>query len=150
MNIKIYTTSNKPNTINKSKVLVRTVTGNALEPLNIISPTVTFKIDESLINCNYAYIAKFARYYYIKDMKFDKGMMILELDVDVLESFKSDILAYNGILSRSEYDYNLNLEDREISAYSKPLIQTKKFPNTPFNVNLEEADKKFILITTSN
>lgn len=150
MQIILYSTSDKPNTINKAKVLKLTISGNALEPLSVINPSIKVKVNDTILTTNYCYIDKFKRYYFIKDIVVDNGFMILSLNVDVLDSFKTDILNYNGIIERQEYDYNLFLEDKEISAYSKSKIAYKKFPNSPFSTNVANGEKKFILITTSN
>lgn len=151
MDIKLYTTSDKPNTINKKKTDVKTITGNAITPLDVISPVIMVKIDNAIFNANYVYIDKFKRYYFIKTITVDNGFMNLTLAVDPLESFKADILAYNGIIERQEYDYNLYLVDDEISAYTKNIVTYKKFPNTPFSANLVDArEKRFLMITTSD
>ena len=150
MNIVLYKTTSKPNTINKNKSLIKTIAGNTLEPLSVINPSIKIKIDNTVLTSNYVYIANFNRYYYIKNYIINNGFMTLELTVDVLESFKTDILAYNGIIERQEYDYNLYLDDNEISAYSKPLIDYVNFPNSPLSANVATGEKKFVLITTSN
>lgn len=150
MDIKLYKTKNKPNTINKKKTAVKTLTGVAIEPINLITPRVKVTFDKKVLTANYAEIALFNRFYFIKNIIAENGFFILELAVDPLESFKKDILAYNGIIERQEYDFNLLLEDSNISAYSNTLIQYKKLPIQPFKSKINPTERSFVLITTSN
>lgn len=150
MDIVLYNTISKRNTVGKVKTTIKTVTGTSLEPFSVMSTVVTIKRDDAILNANYCYIAKFSRYYFIKDVVFKGGMMELSLEVDVLESYKDEILAYNGIIERQEYDYNLDLEDSEVSAYSDVLVQYRKFPATPFKANVVDGELAFVLITTSD
>ena len=92
MVIKLYKTTDKPNTINKKKTTVKSITGNAIEPLDIINPSIKVKVDEDILAANYAEIELFKRLYFIKSITIDKGFMNITLAVDVLESFKEDIL----------------------------------------------------------
>lgn len=148
--IVFYTQSSTVNTINKVKTSIMTVTGTALEPMSIQSPVIKVKVDAALKPANYCYIAMFSRYYFIQDISYNAGFMEIQMKVDELESFKTDILAYNGIIERQQYDYNLYLEDNEMSAYSKSKIQFLNFPSSPLETNVVGEELKFVLITISD
>lgn len=54
---------------------------------------------------NYAYIADFKRYYYVTDWVFVSGMWRAALTVDVLATYKSEILQSTQYVARSETGY---------------------------------------------
>lgn len=59
---------------------------------SILTPILTIK-SETFFNYNYCYIEKFKRYYFINDIEiYPNKIYILHLEVDVLMSFKDDIL----------------------------------------------------------
>lgn len=60
---------------------------------------------------NYAYIEKFNRYYYITNITYDIGYWTLILSVDVLGTYKNDILNSRQYVKRSSSQYNPYLID---------------------------------------
>lgn len=101
MEIKLYNTIDSNNVIGKvltdEHLFEITFKGSA----NITQPIV--KITSSTpILYNYAYIENFGRYYYIQSINVEpNGMFILSLECDVLESFKTDILSSEGVITRN-------------------------------------------------
>jgi len=100
MEIKLYNTTNSNNTINKELTDELTYNIQFTDTANVISPVVRLK-DEQLVKRNYAYIPNFKRYYFIRDISSKPNRITtLELEVDVLESFKEDILESYGTVGR--------------------------------------------------
>lgn len=60
---------------------------------------------------NYAYIQEFKRYYFITDITYDIGIWTLTLSVDVLTSFRTDILNSNQYVLRSSNLYDPDIVD---------------------------------------
>ena len=90
--------------------------------------------------CNYCYLSEFNRYYFIRDIEvMSTKNYRLQLEVDVLESFKEDILNSKGVITRQEnfnpyYDYNSKYEVRkEVDLFFS---------------NIALSDGKTILLTT--
>lgn len=116
MIVKLYNTKDSNNTINKTltdetefKIMFK---GQA----DIINPVVKLK-SKTPILFNYGYIPDFKRYYFINNIIIEpNGIYTLELNVDVLESFKDDILNCYGYIKQSnninEY-YNAGYETEE-------------------------------------
>lgn len=67
---------------------------------SILTPVLTIK-SETFFNYNYCYIEKFKRCYFINDIEiYPNKIYILHLEVDVLMSFKNDILKSQCFISQ--------------------------------------------------
>ena len=130
MQLTMYCNKSDNNTINKELVQQGTdISGVWKENTSMLYPVVIIdKID--VTNINYTYITDFGRYYYITDIKaLTGGRVALYCAVDVLETWKSYILAQQAIISRQENKYNLFLNDEVFRSYQNPILQTLEFPN---------------------
>lgn len=108
--LKLFNTLDAANVINKSLVLKKQYDLTFKEPVSVINPTLTLKIDNSfnIQECNYCFISDFNRYYFIQDIQFvNNGIYKIYLECDVLESFKDDILSSHAEIKKvvSEGDY---------------------------------------------
>ena len=75
--------------------------------------------DVSLYYANYVYIPEFKRYYYINDIIVVTNALIqINTDVDVLMSFKDDILNLDAFIGRNEYNYDDTLVDDKLNYYN--------------------------------
>lgn len=75
--------------------------------------------DVSLYYSNYVYIPEFKRYYYINDIIVVTNALIqINTDVDVLMSFKDDILNLDAFIGRNEYNYDDTLVDDKLNYYN--------------------------------
>lgn len=106
------------------------------ENVSYISPVLILRNFNT--SANYVFIPSFNRYYYINDVIFSTGnTFIVYCSVDVLMSFKSEILSTQQLITR----YN----DDTISEVKKsPVIDDK----LPVSQNLELMD--FIGFRSSN
>lgn len=106
------------------------------ENVSYISPVLILRNFNT--SANYVFIPSFNRYYYINDVIFSTGnTFIVYCSVDVLMSFKSEILSTQQLITR----YN----DDTISEVKKsPVIDDK----LPISQNLELMD--FISFINSN
>ena len=91
-----------------------TATGNIKAPSDILNPTIEMSYNAYHVNINYCYIADFGRYYFIENYIIDGDTVILKLHVDVLYTYRAQILNANCIASRSSSHYNVNLHDSMI------------------------------------
>ena len=74
-------------------------------------------------NYNYCCIPDFGRYYYIDDLTWDNALASFTLSTDLFASFKSDIGAYSGLISRSSAAFNTYLVDNTIVTENRnPII----------------------------
>lgn len=116
MIIKLFNTSDSNNTINKTLTNETEFNIKFKGQADIINPVVKLQ-SETPILFNYGYIPDFKRYYFINNIVIEPNEIYrLELNVDVLESFKTDILTCYGYIKQSnninEY-YNAGYETEE-------------------------------------
>lgn len=70
------------------------------------------------------------RYYFITDIKaIAKGIFLVYTKLDVLMTYKNEILNSKADIERSSSNYNLYLNDDFYQAYSYPRVGCLEFPN---------------------
>ena len=90
MELQIYNNNSNTNVINKNITLVDTLEFNLKADNSILQPILVLKNYNS---GNYCYIKEFKRYYYINDIRvLNGGIYQLQLDVDVLMTYKNEIM----------------------------------------------------------
>ena len=111
MNLKIYNNNSNNNVLNKKITLVNELDFTLKSDNSILQPILVLK---NYTSGNYCYIDEFHRYYYIKDVRLlNGGLYELHLDVDVLMTYKDEIInaewySVNGVnvTIPNEIDYN--------------------------------------------
>lgn len=99
MTIKFYKFSGDEREINKDLTDELDLDGTLRDQANILTPQIGLKTDVS--QYNYCYIPEFSRYYYIKEItQYRNNIWIINLKIDVLMSYKDEILNLSGIVSQ--------------------------------------------------
>ena len=142
MQIEFYYNSSEKNKINKSISRELTMDGNLRDECSVINPTILVE-HSNLSNYNYVYIPEFKRYYFITEMTIVRNnLWRISLKVDVLESFKSDILNLSCIVDKQQYEnYGNNIDDGSYINKADSFVEIANYPNG-FN-----SSGEFILIT---
>lgn len=112
------------------------VQGTLKEPCSIMNPTISIERlsgDASPSSYTYAYINKFGRYYFITDWRWVDGLWEVDMRVDVLASFKTEIGASSQYVVRydSTTDFNSDITDIIYPATTDMAIYHTTF-QTPF------------------
>lgn len=143
MNITLYTTNSPQNQINKRLTTVTSLSGYLRDDCSRGNPIIQIEADISTLNSvNYMYIPDFSRYYFVEDIvSIRAGICEIHGRVDVLESFKSDLLDARIILKRQRDNWNLYVDDGSFITYCDDKMYTLNFPGG-FNGNT------FVLVTT--
>lgn len=122
MTIDLYINDSENNRIGKSLSLVSSMNGTLKEACSVQNPVITIEA-ENLSNINYLYIPEFSRYYFVTDATvLQHNLWQISAHVDVLESFKDQILSQKAIISRQENLWNLYQEDEMFRTYSQPVL----------------------------
>lgn len=141
MNIILYNNSSEKNKINKTISQVTSLGGSLKEPSNVVNPVITIEYNNP-VGFNYAYIDAFGRYYFVDEITMiTDTIMQIKLSVDVLESFKSQILAQNVVIDKSTNDFNMYLPNEDLITLVKTKTDIINFPS-----GLLESGE-FVLIT---
>jgi len=126
--------NNEPmNKITKTPEVRFTLTGDLKEESSIVDPVILVEKDTP-ISANYAYIAEFNRYYYIKDItSVRQNLWRITMHTDVLKTFSEGILNSPCIVAKSSSRFNLYLNDSDYKCLQCDIVMTKSFP-TGFNL----------------
>ena len=101
MNIIFYNNQSEDNRLIKTITQISTGSGTLREPCNMIDPSVLTAITD-VSNINYAYIADFGRYYFIRKITVEReGVYRIDMHVDVLMSNRTALLNCKGIINSS-------------------------------------------------
>lgn len=125
------------NTINKDTELIVEKTITLKNECDLVNPYVVLKLDDVLFLSNYAYIPKFKRYYFITGIEIlSKTLVAVSMHVDVLESFKSDVLAGTVHITESSNvdNYYPKELDSLTSMESHKFISNKELALNPSKV----------------
>lgn len=103
MLIRMYKTESSNNTIGKIKTDLIEKDIKFKDTANIRNPVIKLKLETVMLDYNYFEIPDFKRFYYVSDIYIESNdIIVFELKVDVLESFKDQILESHGLLKRSK------------------------------------------------
>lgn len=130
MTIRLMWCTDEANKLDKTTTLVEELTGTLKEASSIIDPVVLIE-RSSPTGFNYVQIVEFNRFYYVRNVISESAMLIrVEMHVDVLKSFASQIRGCEAVIRRQENKYNLLLDDGIFKAYQNPKHKIIKFPNS--------------------
>ena len=106
---------------------------------SVLNPVIILQTSDNIFSFNYMYISDFSRYYFIDDIKsLNNNRWEIHAHVDVLETYKTQILNNDVVLKRQQNMFNLYLDDPEFKTYNTESIQTIKFKNgSGFSKNLK-------------
>lgn len=122
MTVNFYNFKTRKNEFNK--VLPSPVVKNCTvkDGITLEDPVIYIAYDSSLLGMNYAYIPDFGRYYFVTGKEVDGKTLYISLHVDVLMSFRNDILASTGTATRSNF-YNKNIPDKMVASLPGENVQ---------------------------
>ena len=121
------------NTVPKNR-LYRNLTGHLesdgylVDGCNIMNPVIKMSYNAYQVNINYAYIPDFGRYYLITDYKIEGDTIYIYMHVDVLYTYRNEILRSSCIALRSSSHGNLYLHDEFIQAETGYRYNLSRFP----------------------
>ncbi len=155
--ITLYKNNNNNKVVNKGYKLetYKVLNGTFRDSVNILNPVFQINNDE-VPDCNYCYIADFRRYYYIDTITCVRtGLYKIECSVDVLYTYKDDILKSEQYISRQENEYNELLNDKLVTSedYSTYYIEEAPIDILDYGGEDIESDNTYnlktnIIITT--
>lgn len=135
MQINLFTCNAERNRINKSNYLFnRFVLSGSLRK-STSAMNIEIEVEKSnplTYNYNYMYIEEFKRWYYIDEIiSVRTNLWTIKATVDVLMTFKNDILISPAIIDKVENEdaANLYLDDGSFVMDSRKYNEIKEFPN---------------------
>lgn len=130
MEIRLYTTNDPHNKIGKTLLNESIYDITLKDVADILAPSIRITSDTPIL-ANYAYIPDFQRYYFVGNIVVvNKRIYTLNLECDVLESFKDDILASYGLITRTEQG-NVFFDGGDLNSEVRKEIETFESNVTP-------------------
>ena len=125
MDIILYNTADDNRKLNKTLTEIKTIPVRLKDDADIMHPVIELDSANLPPTANYCYIAAFNRYYFINQQGIKIGRdLTLTLAVDVLMSFKTQILASTVVAERSSKYCNRYLSDKiPISAQQNNIFK---------------------------
>lgn len=112
-----------------SNTLQFSCTGVLRDESSVVDPVILIE-HANPVSANYAYIAEFRRYYYIRNWEAVRsGLWRCTMHTDVLKTFSEGILGSPCVVSKSSNRFNLYLNDNDYKIKQNDLISTQVFPN---------------------
>ena len=129
MRITFYTNNSEKNALTKSKTQIVRLDGTLKDGTSILDPSILcYHLDSYIPDINYFYIDEFARYYFITGVEIVRtDLWQISGHVDVLATYKDQILANRAIIQRNQNNYNLLLNDGLFKTQQNPRIATIPF-----------------------
>ena len=132
MEVILYKNSSENNVIGKSLAQIKRVEAQLKNDVSIINPILVLYYTDNILQSNYCYIPKFNRYYFIDEIvPIMADRCIVKCRVDVLESFKDNILNLDCIVDKQEKEIASNkyINDGSFVTTSKQFNRMIEFPN---------------------
>ena len=137
MELRLYKNISEQNKINKTLKNELVLTGTLRETTSVIKPSITIELSNPT-TYNYVYIPQFKRYYYINNIISQRhNIWTLELNVDVLMSYKNDILDLSCVIDKQENQVDSNLINdgsyvNQVDTFTEiAKYNSEVFKNTP-------------------
>ena len=147
MTIKTYRFLGDPRKVDKSLTAVKTYSNaEIVGDMSIHTPTISLQLDSftDVINFNYIYITELRRYYYVEETTIrEDGFVQIRCKVDVLKSFKNDILGSTQYIDRQQNKCTYQLPDGMYNIKSNRNLTIKNFGNV-----IIEPNANFLLQTS--
>ena len=131
MKITLYNTTSEAERVTKDLSLLTEVNDAKITSgVDLLSAKVILKRDivPDVNAINYVYIDSFKRYYFAT-VTIENGFIILSCEVDVLYTYKNEILNLSATVTRNENKKNGYLVDKDYEVFAYEQVVCKSFPN---------------------
>lgn len=143
--IELYVCTDDRKRIRKAPSKVASATIRLKEPTNIINPIVYISretVGETFASVNYAYIPDFGRWYFIDSIECRAGgVLAFSLTVDVLYTYKDDLLNTSFMVARSQKKSDPYYIDNERALINRRVVTYKKLGKLTQNA----TGKKYVI-----
>lgn len=110
-----------------------TVNAKVTDACDILNPTLELEYWSALSDKNYLRIPSWNRDYFIDSMTvLEGGRCIIKAKVDVLSTYKTQILNLSAVVTRQQSKGNYYLNDPVYKARQYKIVTVQEFPNNIF------------------
>ena len=120
--VKFFTVAKRKNSTFQpaDDTVKHTASCNIKESSGVLNPTISlsFTMESKPYNLNYAYIPLFGRYYWILNWTYENRLWYADLKVDVLATYRNELIKKTFYFSRTSTAYDGNIIDTAYPAKS--------------------------------
>lgn len=128
-------------TVSKNINLIKSVVCTVTDNCTVSDPVVLLRYDTDLVNCNYAYVQDFGKYYYCSAPVLIPGnMMQINMHRDVLMTYSAGIYNVTSVIARQENSGLTLIPDANICVQNYQVVD-----NIPFPVYLDNSFGSYCL-----
>lgn len=138
MQVVFYYNTSDSRDINKNLIDGETFEGQARDEVDVMNPVIRFDTDQ-ILKYNYAYIPELQRYYSVVNRTiFREGLWDVTFAVDVLMSFRNDILNTAAVVDKQSMIENGDqyIDDGSLVTDNLMFTTTTEYPDG-FNDTVE-------------
>ena len=81
---------------------------------------------------NYVWISELKRFYYIRNWEMNNGCITMDLEIDVLMSYRRELMDSHAMIKRNEFSYSSYLPDEKLKVYAPSRVKINNF-KSPFD-----------------
>lgn len=133
MTITLYTVTDDSRVLNKTlgTALTTAKTLTVYDSIDIITPTFVIEYNSTILQATYLYCSELNRYYFITGISLDKGgRMILSCSLDVLMTYKNQLVNCQCCVLRNEYSLGEVIDEKLPIEPNKVVIEGVTMSNT--------------------
>ena len=117
------------------------LTGNLKSGTNIMNPVIEIKSDNNIYDFNYMVISDFGRSYFINSIDaLSNTIYKIAGKVDVLESYKTQLLECEAIIENKASGYNAYIDGGDIIAESRNIRTNHHFKDLEGNAYWKDTN----------
>ena len=137
--LKLFKNSSENNDVSKTLTDEHKVTGYSRVVVDMLNPVIELAGIE-VNSYNYCYVHELNRYYYIENINISpNGVYRLSMRIDVLMTYRDDIMASHGLITKNR-EYNPYTGDVDVE--SRYTLEKHEFEN-----GFDFTNGDFVLVT---
>lgn len=137
--LKLFKNSSENNDVSKTLTDEHKVTGYSRVVVDMLNPVIELAGIE-VNSYNYCYVQELNRYYYIENINISpNGAYRLSMRIDVLMTYRDDIMASHGLITKNR-EYNPYTGDVDVE--SRYTLEKHEFEN-----GFDFTNGDFVLVT---
>ena len=144
--IYFYNMTTEVNRVDKTSFLTNELelTGTLRKGASMLSPSIDIELS-TIPNFNYCYIPVFNRYYFVDEIiSIQKNIWRINMSIDVLHTYRSQIKLQRGFIERGNTDFNVDIVDPERVVRNEPDISIE-YANMLVPFSMESLDHQLVL-----
>lgn len=158
MEITLYINTSSEKQVYKNLTLFKKYDTSYLKfPTDILNPTIriTDQLESGVLDCNYAYIKDFGRYYFISNITiFNNETIDIYLTVDVMMSWWNEFKLYNMLIGRCEdwHSWDDEVIDNQCSFKQGVVVTNVGIPTNPDDdvFNWDDSVLNYLCVIMTN